>query len=103
MVDERTMDAASASTQRQVDSVIERQRTAKTTYVIVAPTVNNGEPFTIVAQGANARTQMMAAKGIDVSRHDWAAGHLDGRGNPQVCGRHEPSKRRVEQELRRKR
>lgn len=103
MTDERTISAATEYGQRMVDEKRKQMQETTTTYQVVAIGFNNNEPIVIEAQNAEDRTNKMAKAGIDPSRAQWAAGHLDADRTPQICGRSEEAKRIVRAALTKKR
>ena len=102
-MDERTLEAATATTQRYEADACEHVKNGIKTYRVV---VLGREPLTIEAANAEQRGVKMAAAGIDLIEDKWAAGYYDGNfeGNRrfQICGNHVDAREELRKLLRRR-
>lgn len=99
-MDDRTLEAAEATTERQRQQAIANNRKAADYTILVLGKLDG--PFMIKATGAEDRMEQMRARGIDPSRDRWAAAQHSGR-SYSICGNNALAKQQLDQHLRMKR
>lgn len=100
-MDERTITAAEAATERLRLEAIQSMRGTKT-YSVIVLGKNNNTPFPVTASNADERAEAMSKAGVNLRTDHWAAGYVDRRHDLQICGNDDEAKRLVENHLRRR-
>lgn len=98
-MDERTLEAATATTRKYEADACKQATSGTKTYRVV---VLGREPLTIQAVNAEERGAKMAAAGIDLIEDDWAAGYLDDDRRLQICGNNAEARVQLQKLLRRR-
>lgn len=101
-MDERTLEAAAAYQISEQERAIAHQRDRIRTYTVIVLGRNNNQPFEIKAGNAQERSDELVAAGVKLKADSWAAGFLNNRRDPDVCGNNDEAKLLVRQHLRKR-
>lgn len=101
-MDERTITAAEAATERHLQEALQNNRRSAKTYSVIVLGKNDDQPFPVTAATADERAEAMSDAGVNLRTDLWAAGYIDGNRQLQICGNNDDAKTKVTDYLRRR-